>query len=159
MEELGLSPQQFQEMLEQIQKFLREMEGDLSELTQAMLSGNRGELERLLREAVEQEVQNGSAESFRYTPFTRMAGRLQMDRVQSEIERFKGMLQMLGQNGEDLQKVMQYLDERMRDLHRLLRRFCNKSNASRAWSRATRASVAPWAIKAFLFTPKTISGA
>jgi HPt (histidine-containing phosphotransfer) domain-containing protein len=105
MEELGLSPQQFQEMLEQIQKFLREMEGDLSELTQALLSGNRGELERLLREAVEQEVQNGSAESFRYTPFTRMAGRLQMDRVQSEIERFKGMLQMLGQNGEDLQKV------------------------------------------------------
>jgi uncharacterized protein len=121
MEELGLSPQQFQEMLEQIQKFLREMEGDLSELTQALLSGNRGELERLLREAVEQEVRDGSAESFRYTPFTRMAGRLQMDRVQSEIERFKGMLQMLGQNGEDLQKVMQYLDERMRDLHRLLR--------------------------------------
>jgi uncharacterized protein with von Willebrand factor type A (vWA) domain len=50
-----------------------------------------------------------------------MAGRLQMDRVQSEIERFKGMLQMLGQNGENLQNVMRYLEERMRDLHRLLR--------------------------------------
>ena len=31
------------------------------------------------------------------------------------------MLQMLGENGEDLQNVMRYLDERMRDLNRLLR--------------------------------------
>jgi hypothetical protein len=37
--------------------------------------------------------------------------------VQSEIERFRGMLQMLGENGEDLQNVMRYLDERMRDLN------------------------------------------
>ena len=47
--------------------------------------------------------------------------RLQLDRVQSEIERFKGMLQMLGETGEELQNVMRYLDERMRDLNRLLR--------------------------------------
>ena len=50
-----------------------------------------------------------------------MAARLHLDHVQSEIERFKGMLQMLGENGEDLQNVMRYLDERMRDLNRLLR--------------------------------------
>ena len=28
---------------------------------------------------------------------------------------------MLGENGEDLQNVLRYLDERMRDLNRLLR--------------------------------------
>ena len=33
MEELGLSPEKFQEMLEQIQKLMKEMEGDLAELT------------------------------------------------------------------------------------------------------------------------------
>jgi len=121
MEELGLSPEQFQEMLEQIQKLLKQMEGDLSALTKALLQNNRGELERLLRQAMEQELQNGMPDSMRHTPYTRMMMRLQLDRVQSEIERFKGMLQMLGETGEDLQNVMRYLDERMRDLNRLLR--------------------------------------
>ena len=121
MDELGLTPEQFQEMLEQIQRLLKKMEGDLSELTRALLNNNRGELERLLRDAVEHEMQNGTPDSFRFTPYTRMSARLQLDRVQSEIERFKGMLQMLGETGEDLQNVMRYLDERMRDLNRLLR--------------------------------------
>lgn len=121
MGELGLTPEQFQEMLEQIQRLLKEMEGDLSQLTKALLNNNRSELERLLREAMEQEMASGTPDSFRSTPYTRMAGRLQLDRVQSEIERFKGMLQMLGETGEDLQNVMRYLDERMRDLNRLLR--------------------------------------
>jgi uncharacterized protein with von Willebrand factor type A (vWA) domain len=121
MEELGLTPEQFQEMLEQIQRLLKEMEGDLSELTKALLSHNRGELERLLKEALEREMEDGTPDSFRFTPYTRMAARLQLDRTQSEIERFKAMLQMLGETGEDLQKVMRYLDERMRDLNRLLR--------------------------------------
>jgi uncharacterized protein with von Willebrand factor type A (vWA) domain len=121
MEELGLTPQQFQELLEQVQRLLRKMEGELSELTRALLSGNRGELERLLRAAASQEAESGYPETFRLTPYTRMAARLQFSRVQSEVERFRGILQMLGENGEDLRKVIRYLDERMRDLNRLLR--------------------------------------
>jgi uncharacterized protein len=121
MEELGLTPEQFQEMLEQIERLLKQMEGDLSELTKALLSHNRGELERLLKDALEREMESGTPDSFRFTPYTRMAARLQLDRTQSEIERFKAMLQMLGESGEDLQRVMRYLDERMRDLNRLLR--------------------------------------
>jgi uncharacterized protein with von Willebrand factor type A (vWA) domain len=121
MEELGLTPEQFQEMLEQIQKWLKEMTGDLSELTQALLQNNRSELERMLREAMEQEMQSGESQNLRHTPYTRLTMRLQLDRVQSEIERFKAMLQMLGENGEDLRNVLRYLDERMRDLNRLLR--------------------------------------
>ncbi len=121
MEELGLSPEQFQEMLEQIQRLLKEMEGDLSALTRALLNNNRAELERQLREAMQQEMEQGTPDSFRLTPYTRMTARLQLDRVQSEVERFRGMLQMLGENGEDLRHVMRYLDERLRDLNRLLR--------------------------------------
>src|ERR1043166_4328704 len=102
MEDLGLTPEQFQKMLEQIQRFLKEMEGELSDLTRALLTGDRGELERLLREAVSQEAQQTPAENFRLTPYTRMASRLRLDRVQSEIEGFKAMLQMLAGNGEDL---------------------------------------------------------
>ena len=131
MEELGLSPEQFQEMLEQIQKLLKEMEGDLSELTKALLQNNRGEIEKLLREAMQQEMASGTPDSFRHTPYTRMMMRLQLDRVQSEIERFKGMLQMLGESGEDLQNVIRYLDERMRDLNRLLREIIQQEQRKR----------------------------
>ena len=131
MEELGLTPEQFQQMLEQIQRFLKEMEGDLSELTRALLTGNQGELERLLREAASEEAAEGSPENFRFTPYTRMAARLQLDRVQTEIERFKGMLQMLAENGEDLQNAMRYLDERLRDLNRLLREVIQQEQRKR----------------------------
>ena len=131
MEELGLSPEQFQQMLEQLQRLLKEMEGELSQLTRALLNNNRGELERLLRDAMQQEMEQGTPDGFRYTPYTRMAARLQLDRVQSEIERFRGMLQMLSENGEDLQHVLRYLDERMRDLNRLLREIIQQEQRKR----------------------------
>ncbi len=121
MEELGLTPQRFQELLEQVQRLLKEMEGEISDLTRALLTDNRAELERLLREAASQEADSIYPETFRLTPYTRMAARLEFSRVQSEVERFRGILQMLGENGEDLRNVIRYLDERMRDLNRLLR--------------------------------------
>jgi uncharacterized protein len=130
MEELGLTPEQFQKMLERIQKLLKEMEGELSSLTRALLAGDRGELERLLREAANQE-EGGSSDRFRLTPYTLMAARLQMDRVHSEVERFNAMLQILAEGGEDLHNVMRYLDERMRDLTRLLREIIQQEQRKR----------------------------
>ena len=129
MEELGLTPERFQQMLEQIQRLLKENEGELSELTRALLTGDRGELERLLREAASQEAD--APESFRFTPYTRMSMRLQLDRVQSDIERFKAMLQMSTGSQEDLPNVMRYLDERMRELNRLLREIIQQEQRKR----------------------------
>ena len=121
MEEIGLSPEQYQRMLEYIQQLLRQMEGDLSELTKALLTANRAELERLFRDAARQELDSGGLDGFRFTPYMRLGARLELERVQSEIERFKALLQMLGENGDDLKNIMRYLDERLRDLNRLLR--------------------------------------
>ena len=151
MEELGLSPEQFQRMLEQIQRLLKEMEGDLSALTRALLNNNRAELERQLREAMQQEMEQGTADSFRFTPYTRMGARLQLDRVQSEIERFKGMLQMLGENGEDLPKVLRYLDERMRDLNRLLREIIQQEQRKQGLEPRDSSQRSALADKSFAF--------
>jgi uncharacterized protein with von Willebrand factor type A (vWA) domain len=151
MAELGLTPEQFQQMLEQIQRLLKEMEGDLSELTRALLTGNRGELERLLREAASQEAEAGSLDSFRLTPYTRMAGRLQLDRVRTEVERFKAMLQMLAESGEDLQNVMRYLDERMRDLNRLLREMIQQEQRKRGVEPSDYSQRRSFADKSFAF--------
>jgi uncharacterized protein with von Willebrand factor type A (vWA) domain len=151
MAELGLTPEQFQQMLEQIQRLLKEMQGDLSELTRALLTGNRGELERLLREAASQEAEAGSLDSFRLTPYTRMAGRLQLDRVRTDVERFKAMLQMLAESGEDLQNVMRYLDERMRDLNRLLREMIQQEQRKRGVEPSDYSQRSSFADKSFAF--------
>ncbi len=151
MEELGLTPEQFQEMLEQIQRLLKEMEGDLSELTKALLNNNRGEIERLLRDAIQKEMENRTPDSFRFTPYTRMAARLQLDRTQSEIERFKAMLQMLGETGEDLQKAMRYLDERMRDLNRLLREIIQQEQRKKGFEPRDSSQRSSLADKSFAF--------
>ncbi len=151
MDDLGLTPEQFQEMLEQIQRLVKEMEADLSELTRALLNNNRGELERQLRSAMEQETEQGTSGSFRYTPYTRMSARLQLDRVQSELERFRGMLQMLGENGEDLQNVMHYLDERMRDLNRLLREIIQQEQRKKGLEPRDASQRSSLADKSFAF--------
>jgi uncharacterized protein len=151
MEELGLTPEQFQQMLEQIQRLLKKMEGELSQLTRALLTGNRGELERLLREAASQETEAGSLDSFRLTPYTRMAGRLQLDRVRSEVEGFKAILQMLAEGGEDLQNVMRYLDERMRDLNRLLREIIQQEQRKRGVEPSDYSQRSSLADKSFSF--------
>jgi hypothetical protein len=151
MEELGLTPEQFQQMLEQIQRLLKKMEGELSQLTRALLTGNRGELERLLREAASQETEAGSLDSFRLTPYTRMAGRLQLDRVRSEVEGFKAILQMLAEGGEDLQNVMRYLDERMRDLNRLLREIIQQEQRKRGVEPSDYSQRSSFADKSFSF--------
>lgn len=151
MDELGLTPEQFQEMLEQIQRLVKKMEGDLSELTRALLNNNRGELERQLRQAMQQEMELGTPDSFRFTPYTRMSARLQLDRVQSEIERFRGMLQMLGENGEDLQNVLRYLDERMRDLNRLLREIIQQEQRKKGLEPRDSSQRSSLADKSFAF--------
>jgi len=151
MEELGLTPEQFQQMLEQMQRLLKKMEGDLSQLTRALLTGNRGELERLLREAASQEAEAGSLDSFRLTPYTRMAGRLQLDRLRTEVEGFKAMLQMLADDGEDLQNVMRYLDERMRDLNRLLREIIQQEQRKRGVEPSDYSQRSSFADKSFSF--------
>ena len=112
MEEWQITPEQFQKLLDQVQRLLKKMEGNLSDLSRALLTGNHAELERLLREAAAEEAQAGTGDIFRLSSYTRMAGRPQMSRGQTEVERFRDMLRVLGETGEGLCKLIRYLDGR-----------------------------------------------
>jgi uncharacterized protein len=155
MEELGLSPEQYQEMLDQIQQLLKRMEGDLSELTKALLTGNRGELERLFREAASQELETGKLDGFRFTPYMRLGARLELDQVQKEIEHVKGLLRLLlgknGQNDEAMQNIMRYLDERLRDLNRLLREVIQQEQRKQGHDPRDSSARSSLADKSFAF--------
>ena len=149
MEELGLAPEQFQQLLEQVQRLLKEMDGDLSQLTRALLTGDRGELERLLREAGSQEAD--AADSFHFTPYTRMAAQLQLDETQREMERFKAMLQLRGDRDQGFQNVLRYLEERMRELHRLLRKIIQQEQRKRGLEPTDYSRRSSLADKSFAF--------
>jgi uncharacterized protein with von Willebrand factor type A (vWA) domain len=151
MEQLGLSPQEFQKLLERIESFLKQMEGELSDLTRALLRGNKGELERLLRQAAAAEAERGSKQSFRFTPFTKIASNLELDKLQDEIERVKGHLQMLAQGGEDSEKVIRYLDQRLKDLYGMLREIIQQEQSKRGIDGSDRNRLVTLTEKSFSF--------
>lgn len=151
MEELGLTPQQFQEFLEQVQRYLKKMEGEISALTRALLSGDAAELERQLREAVAMEREQGSTASFRFTPFTRMAARLQTDRLQDEIERFKGMLRLLGEGSPGVENFLRYLDQRLKDLYRMIREVIEQEQRQRGMEPSDRNRLGSLSDKSFSY--------
>ncbi|MDH3444899.1 MAG: VWA domain-containing protein [Deltaproteobacteria bacterium] len=151
MGELGLSPAKFQELIDQIQQLLRQMEGDLSAVTRALLSGNRSELERIFREATRQELDLKDQDGFRFTPYMRLGARLELDRVQNEIERLKGLLEMIGAKSEDLQNITRYLDERLRDLNRLLREIIQQEQRKQGQEPRDSSARGSLADKSFTF--------
>lgn len=131
MQQLGLSPREFQKLVERIDSFVKQMERELSDLARALLSSNKGELERLLRQAAASLAEQGSAESFRFTPFTKIASRLELDKLQDEIDRLKRHFQMLAESGENAESVIRYLDQRLKDLYRMLREIIQQEQRKR----------------------------
>jgi uncharacterized protein len=71
--------------------------------------------------------------------------------VQTEVDRFKLMLQMLRQKGEDLQHVLRYIDERVRDLNRLLREIIQQEQKKHGLEPLERMARGAFADKSFAF--------
>ncbi|HET8564116.1 MAG TPA: VWA domain-containing protein [Candidatus Binatia bacterium] len=151
MEQLGLTPSQLQEMLEQIENFMKQMGENLSELTRALLAGDTAEIEKLLREAIDREWRAGAQGGFWFNPYTRMAGRLELDRVQNEVERFRDTVRLLVKNGEDVRNILAYLGERLKELNRVLRELIRQEQRKQGVEPSDRTRATPFAEKSFAF--------
>ncbi|MBI2209529.1 MAG: VWA domain-containing protein [Deltaproteobacteria bacterium] len=122
MEQLGLSPRQFQALLEEIRDLLERSEGEISSLARALISGDMGQVERLVRAAAAAEGNLGnSADSLRMTAYSRMAGRLGLDALERQLEEFHAALPGSGADTETIEKISRYLEQRLRDLGRMVR--------------------------------------
>ena len=122
MAHLRLSPGEFQAMLEQIRRLLGGLDRDLSPLARALLVGDTGQIERLLRDAAIAMKLNQTENGIPITGYTRsIAGRLGLDRVERELEGFKGLLAQLGAEAETVERISRYVDERLKDLSRMIR--------------------------------------
>ena len=136
MERLGLTPEEFQKMLEQIQRFLDGLDGEISRLTRALLSGDMGEVERLLRDAAEAELwgERNSLEGLLFSQ--RMAGRIGLARIREEIDNIQAMLAGMGADQETAARLSEYAEQRFRDrlqlVRELVRREMQKSDSARS---------------------------
>ncbi|HWO40732.1 MAG TPA: VWA domain-containing protein, partial [Candidatus Eisenbacteria bacterium] len=135
------------DLLEHLDRFLQGGETVISELARALLGGNAMELERLIREAVAAEADHDTLQGFRLTPFTRVAARLQTDRVQDEVERLKGWLREAWSG--DVDQALRYVDQRLKDLYAMMREAIRQEQRKRGLEPAGRGRVSALSEKSF----------
>jgi uncharacterized protein with von Willebrand factor type A (vWA) domain len=124
---LGLSPEQFEKMLEQIKELLRRMDGEVSPLTRALLAGELAQVERMLFEAAEGEL-GEMTQWARGTGFIdQIAARFMLASIREEIEKFKMALARAGAEPSWLsEKISEYAEQRLRQLMRLAQRLLQR---------------------------------
>ncbi|OGQ83338.1 MAG: hypothetical protein A3F90_07885 [Deltaproteobacteria bacterium RIFCSPLOWO2_12_FULL_60_19] len=129
MAELGLTPEQFEKMLEQIREFLRRMDGEVSPLTRALLAGELAQVERMMFEAAEGEL-GEMTQWARGTGFIdQIAARFMLASIREEIEKFKMALARAGAEPRIpwiSEKISEYAEQRLRELMRLAQRLLQR---------------------------------
>jgi uncharacterized protein with von Willebrand factor type A (vWA) domain len=126
MARLGLSPEQFEKMLEQIQEFLRRMDGEVSPLTRALLAGELAQVERMMFEAAEGELGEMTQWARGAGFIDQMAARFMLASIREEIEKFKMALARAGAEPRLSEKISEYAEQRFRELMRLAQRLLQR---------------------------------
>ena len=113
---LGLDDADFQRLLEELERLLRERGIELSPLARALLGADGGRLERMLREAGERARVDDIQQGFQEGRFAHgVASELGLSALVREIERLKEQLQ-----GGDA-RFAQYLERRLQDLNDMIK--------------------------------------
>jgi len=113
---LGLDDADFQRLLEELERLLRQRGIELSPLARALLGADGGRLERMLREAGERARVDDIQQGFQEGRFAHgVASELGLGALVREIERLKEQLQ-----GGDA-RFAQYLERRLQDLNDMIK--------------------------------------
>jgi uncharacterized protein len=137
MRQLGMTPAEFQAMLEEIETFLESLDGEISALVKALLTGDMGEVERMLRDAAEAELTQNPG--LRVLAFVQGIGdRLGIEAIRIEIENLKDMFGRGGATPEMSEKVAQYAEQRLRNIMRLIRELARRELEKNSPTRSER---------------------
>ena len=115
---LGLDDAEFQRLLEELERLLRERGIELSPLARALLGADGGRLERMLREAGERARVGDIQQGFQEGRFAHaVAGALGLGALARELERLKAELE----GSADAGRLAEYLDRRLQDLNDMIK--------------------------------------
>jgi uncharacterized protein len=129
MEQLGLSPKEFWKWLEEVRDLLERWNKNLSPLARALLSGDMGQLERLLRNAKTTSENDPDEEKMSVGAYAqRMVAALDLDRVGQEMEDFMAWAGAGNADAQALERLSRYLDERLKALSQLIRELAEQES-------------------------------
>src|SRR5437867_3048696 len=115
---LGLDDPDFQRLLEELERLLRERGIELSPLARALLAADGGRLQRLLREAGERARVGDIQQGFQEGRFAHaVAGALGLGALARELERLKAELE----GSADARRLAEYLERRLQDLNDMIK--------------------------------------
>lgn len=123
MDALDMDPSAYQEMLDELARFLEEQGIEPSELTQALLQQDRARLERLLRAAAERAGVQRIERTFQEGQFSQgMQQALGVGDVAQELQMIS---QALGEGEPDArrQQMGRFVDRRLQELQEMIRRL------------------------------------
>ncbi|MGE3498863.1 MAG: VWA domain-containing protein [Candidatus Binatia bacterium] len=152
MQALHVNEQQFQALIDQLAAVLKDLGFEVSELAQALLSNDSAQLERLLRRAGEQANTRGIERAFqegRYSHNT--AQNLGLGALAEELDQLKGQLGAAELPPEVAEALQRFIDQRLRDLHEMIRRSVRLELEKRDASQRERQRLAGLAEKSFYY--------
>ncbi len=125
MEALEMSPAEFQRLLDELEKLLREQGIELSDLARALLQQDSGRLERLLREAAKQARVDRIERSFQEGQYAQgMQQALGMGDLARELQAISEALAGMGNpRGDEMQR---FVDRRLQELQEMIRRYVRR---------------------------------
>jgi len=120
---MELDPAEFQKLLDSLADILKQLDIDLSELAQYLLSDNTGQLEKLLREAAESAQLANIQRSFQEGRYGHsMAQALGLGSLAGELDRLKEQLGDADIDERLLAQLQKLIDRRMQDLTDMIKR-------------------------------------
>lgn len=118
----GLDAAEFQRLLEELERLMKEQGGDLSELAKEWLRNDSGRIEQRLREAVDQARIGEIERPHQEGQFTHgMANAFGLSDLLQQIEAFRDRLSGFGLDPQTAERLQRYLESRLRDLAQLLK--------------------------------------
>ncbi len=145
---LGLEAQAFQELLEELRRWLAAQGIELSELARALLAADTGSLERLLRDAAERARLGDIQQGFQEGRFAHaVAAALGMGGLAAELERLAAALA----GGGAPPALRAYVERRLQDLGDLVKAMVRAQLDRQDVSRRERQRLDSLAEKSFFY--------
>lgn len=124
MGELSLTDAEFQQLMEMLMQLAEKLDIDLSELTQALLQNDTGQLERMLKQAAERAQLQNIQRPFQEGRYSHsLAETMGLGGVARELERMKEGVSEAELPPELREKLQKLLDQRLKDLTDVIKRF------------------------------------
>ena len=127
MEALELTPEEYQRLLEDLERMLREQGIEPSELARALLAQDSGRLERLLREAGARAHLDRIERAFQEGQYAQgMQQALGGGDLARELQAIREAILGAGESDQRRQQVAHFIDRRLQELQEMIRRYVRR---------------------------------